>query len=95
MAQQRPWKTKMERDIIQHEDLKVSGLQGGKALGEHMALFSFIMGIPLLAIGIFGLIHMVLGLGFPMNAATIILVLVVLSLGVLFTYSGIILTIAK
>ena len=88
MEEKKPWKTKVERDIIMHEDIKVSGLQGGKALGDNLALFSFIMGIPLLLIGLYGLFNMILDLGFPMNSATLILVFIVLSLGSLFTIGG-------
>ena len=88
MEEKKPWKTKVERDIIMHEDIKVSGLQGGKALGDNLALFSFIMGIPLLLVGLYGLFNMILDLGFPMNSATLILVFIVLSLGSLFTIGG-------
>ena len=88
MSDKRPYQTTLERDIKMHEDIKVSGLQGGKVLGNHLALFSFIMGIPLTVTGIYGLITMVFDLGFTMNTATIILVLVVLSLGCLFTIGG-------
>jgi len=88
MEDKKPWKTRMERDIIMHEDIKVSGLQGGKVLGDNLALFSFIMGIPLLLIGLYGLFNMILDLGFPMNSATLIIVFIVLSLGSLFTIGG-------
>ncbi len=46
------------------------------------------MGIPLVLTGLYGLFNMALDLGFPMNNATVILVLVVLSLGSLFTIGG-------
>ena len=88
MENKKPWKTQIERDVIMHEDIKVSGLQGGKIIADKLTLFSFIMGIPLLLIGLYGLFSMILGLGFPMNSATLILVLVVISLGSLFTISG-------
>jgi hypothetical protein len=29
-----PWKTRMERDIMLHKDIKEAYLQGGKAVGE-------------------------------------------------------------
>ena len=29
-----PWKSRMERDIMLHKDIKEAGLQGGKALGK-------------------------------------------------------------
>ena len=88
MENKKPWKTKIERDVIMHEDIKVSGLQGGKIIANKLALFSFIMGIPLLLIGLYGLFNMILDLGFHMNNATLILVLVVISLGSLFTIGG-------
>jgi hypothetical protein len=88
MNYKKPWKTKIERDIIMHDDIRVSGLQGGKILGHKLALFSLIMGIPLLLIGLYGLISMILDLGFPNNTAILILVLVVIALGCLFTIGG-------
>jgi hypothetical protein len=88
MVKKKPWKTKIERDIRMHEDIKVSGLQGGKIIAEKLSLFSFILGIPLLLIGLYGFFSMILDLGFPMNTATIILVMVVISLGSLFTLGG-------
>ena len=33
-VKKKPWKTRMERDIIMHKDIKEAGLQGGKAIGE-------------------------------------------------------------
>ena len=88
MNSMKPWKTKIERDIIMSEDLKESGLQGGKVLGNHLALFSFIVGIPLLILGLCCIVNMLLGLGFPTNNAIIILVLVVTSIGTLMTIGG-------
>ena len=70
------------------EDIKESGLQGGKVLGNHLALFSFIIGIPLLILGLFAIANMLLGLGFPTNNAIIILVFVVTSIGILMTIGG-------
>ena len=88
MEKKKPWKNKIERDIILHDDIRVSGLQGGKILGHKLSLFSFIMGIPLLVTGVYGLCSMVFGLGFPMNTAIFILVMVVIALGSLFTLGG-------
>ena len=88
MNNKKPWKTKIERDIIMHDDIRVSGLQGGKVIANKLALFSFVMGIPLLLIGLYGLSSMIFDLGFPMNNAILILVLVVISLGSLFTIGG-------
>lgn len=43
MDNKKPWKNKIERDVIMHEDIKVSGLQGGKIIADKLTLFSFIM----------------------------------------------------
>jgi hypothetical protein len=32
-TKKKPWKTRMERDIMLHNDIKEAGLQGGKAIG--------------------------------------------------------------
>ena len=71
-----------------HNDIKVSGLQGGKIIGNKLALFSFIMGIPLLLVCLYGRISMIFDLGFPSNNAVLILVLIVIALGTLFTIGG-------
>lgn len=88
MGNKKPWKTKVERDVIMHEDVKVSGLQGGKIVADKLALFCFIFGIPLLLVGLYGLFSMVFDLGFPNNTAILIIVLVVISLGSLSTFAG-------
>ena len=74
--------------IISDEYLSESGIQGGNVLGEHIALFSFIIGIPLLLIGIYGLINMLFGWGFPTNTAIIILVIFVIINGLFMTRGG-------
>ena len=88
MDSKRPWKNKIERDIKISDDIKESGLQGGKILGNHLALFSFIIGIPLLIIGVCSIVNMGFNLGFPTNNAIIILVLVVTTIGTLMTIGG-------
>jgi len=88
MANKKPYKNKIDRDIKMHKDIRVSGLQGGKIIADKLILFCFIMGVPLLLTGLYGLFNMLLGLGFPMNGATIILVLVVIALGSLSTLAG-------
>ena len=37
-VKKKPWKTRMERDIVFSKDIKESGLQGGKAIGEIVKL---------------------------------------------------------
>jgi hypothetical protein len=88
MEKKKPWATSLERDIMLDEDIRESGLQGGKVIADKLALFSFILGIPLLITGLFGLINMLLGLGFPTNTAVIILVMLVIAIGSLLTLGG-------
>ena len=74
--------------IMSDKYISESGVQGGRIIGEHLALGSFIIGIPLLIIGIYGLINILFGWGFPTNNAIIILVLLVISIGILMTLGG-------
>ena len=74
--------------ITSDKYISESGLQGGKVIGDHLALGSFIAGIPLLFIGIFALISMVFDLGFPKNNAVIILSLVITAIGLLLVIGG-------
>ncbi|MBN2604063.1 MAG: hypothetical protein JXA91_08035 [Candidatus Thermoplasmatota archaeon] len=87
-VKKKPWKTRVERDIIMHEDIKKAGTQGGKVIGNHLSLFSFIIGIPLLTIGMYSLISILFDLGFPINLATIILSLLVNAMGLLLIIGG-------
>ena len=74
--------------ITSDKYISESGVQGGNIIGEKIVLFSFIIGIPLLIIGIYGIISMIFDLGFPTNMATIILVLIVFIIGLLMTIGG-------
>lgn len=74
--------------IMSDKYLCESGIQGGKVLGEHLALGSLIIGITLLIIGIYGLLNVLLGWGFPTNSAIIILVILVIVIGLLMTIGG-------
>jgi hypothetical protein len=74
--------------IMSDKYLSESGLQGGKIIGEHIALGSLIFGIPLLIIGLYGLINMLYGWGIPTNNAIIILILLVIIIGLLMTFGG-------
>ena len=74
--------------IISDKYISESGVQGGKILGDNIILFSFIVGIPLLIIGLYGLINILFDFGFPNNMATIILVMVVFIIGILLTIGG-------
>ena len=62
--------------------------RGGKIISEKLSLFSFIIGIPLLIIGIYGLLNMLMEFGFPSNNANIILVLLIIVMGFLLTIGG-------
>ena len=87
-VKKKPWKTRVERDIKFSKDIKEAGIQGGKVIGDKLALLSFIIGIPLLIIGLYGLFSMLFGFGFPVNMATIILVLLVNVIGLLLIIGG-------
>ena len=84
----KPWKTRMERDIVFSKDIKESGLQGGKVIGDKLSLLSFIIGIPLFIIGLYGFFSMLFGFGFTVNMANIILVLLVVIIGLLLIVGG-------
>jgi hypothetical protein len=84
----RPWKTRVERDIILHDDLKEASLQGGKVIGEKLSLLSFVIGIPMLVIGLYSMLNMLLGFGFPINNANIILILLANVIGLLLIIGG-------
>ena len=87
-VKKKSWKTRMERDIKFSKDIKEAGLEGGKVIGNNLSLFSFIIGIPLLIIGLYAIISMLFGFGFPLNMATIILVFLVNVIGLLLIIGG-------
>jgi len=87
-VKKKPWKTRMERDIIMHKDIKEAGLQGGKVIGDKLSLLAFIIGIPMLIIGLYSLFNMLFGFGFPINMAIIILILLVNVVGLLLIIGG-------
>jgi hypothetical protein len=70
------------------EYLSESGVQGGKAIGEHIVLGSFIFGIPFLIMGSYALINMLFGWGFPTHAAGIIGALLITVIGLLLVIGG-------
>jgi len=81
--------TKKDNTVIMSDKyISESGVQGGKIIGEHLALGSLIFGIPMLIIGLYGLINMLLGCGIPTNSAIIILVLLVIIIGLLMILGG-------
>jgi len=74
--------------IMSDEYLSESGVQGGKVIGNHIVLGSFIGGIPLLIIGVYSLINMLFGWGFPTHTAGIIGALLVAAIGLLLVIGG-------
>lgn len=74
--------------IMSDKHLSESGVQGGKVIGEHLALGSFIIGIPFLIIGLIGLIGILFDFGFPTHAAFIILAILVTVIGLLLVIGG-------
>jgi len=81
--------SKEDRTVIMSDKyLSESGVQGGKVVAENLSLISFIVGIPLLIIGLYSLLNISLGWGFPNNMAVAIGVLLVLAIGILMTLGG-------
>ena len=74
--------------IMSDEYLSESGLQGGKALGDNLSLFSFVVGVPLLLLGLFGIYSIFFNSSFESNLAIIILVVLVTIIGALMTMGG-------
>lgn len=71
-------KNTMKKDntaIMSDKYLSESGVQGGKIIGEKLALFSFIFGIPLLIIGMWSLFNMLFVSGFPKDMLIILIIL--------------------
>ena len=77
-----------EYNIELDKNLRDSGVQGGKIIGEHLALGSFIFGVSFLVIGLYALFSMLFGFGFPTNTASIIGALLAFVIGLLLIISG-------
>ena len=73
--------------IMSDKYISESGVQGGKTIGEHIVLFSFIGGITFFLIGLYAILSMILG-NFPTNTAIIILVILVNVIGLLLIIGG-------
>ncbi|VVB61472.1 Uncharacterised protein [uncultured archaeon] len=82
--------TSEENNTIIESDkyLSESGVQGGKIIGEHLSLGCFIMGIPFFIIGIYVLLNMFFGFGYPTNTAIIIGALLSFVIGLLLIIAG-------
>ena len=74
--------------IMSDKYLTESGTQGGKTLGDNLSLFSFVIGIPLLLVGLFGILSILFNSSFESNNAIIILVVLVTIMGSLMTLGG-------
>ena len=77
-----------EYNIESDKNLRESGVQGGKIIGEKLALGSFIIGIPFLMIGLYALCNMLFGFGFPANTADVIAASLVTIIGSLLIIGG-------
>lgn len=78
-----------KRSVITSDKyLSESGIQGGKVLGEHISLGSFIVGIPFFIIGLIALIGMLFNLGFPTNSAIILGSVLITIIGLLLVLGG-------
>jgi hypothetical protein len=73
--------------LMSDKYISESGVQGGKVIGEHIVLGSFIVGITFLILGIYAIFSMLIG-SFPTNTAIIILVLIVTVIGLLMIIGG-------
>jgi len=73
--------------IMSDKYLSESGVQGGKVIGEHIVLGSFIAGIPFFIIGLIALFSMLFGF-LSTNTAVIIGVLLITIIGFLFIIGG-------
>ena len=74
--------------IMSDKYISESGVQGGKVKAEHIALGSFIIGIPMLIIGLYAIISMLFNYGFPTHVAGIIAALLVTVIGLLLVIGG-------
>jgi hypothetical protein len=74
--------------VMSDEFLNESGLQGGKIIGEHLALASLIVGIPFFLIGLYVLVNIFFDLGVPRNTAIIIGAVLIFIIGVLLIIGG-------
>jgi hypothetical protein len=70
------------------KNIRDSGVQGGKIIGEKLALGAFIIGIPFLIMGLYALFNMLFGFGFPTNTADIIAALLFTVIGLLLIIGG-------
>ncbi|MBN1859853.1 MAG: hypothetical protein JW840_00170 [Candidatus Thermoplasmatota archaeon] len=78
-----------DRTVIKSDEyLSESGLQGGKIIGEHLALGCVIIGIPFLLIGLYAFFCMFFDLGFPMNTAILIGSFLITIIGLLLLIGG-------
>ncbi len=70
------------------KNIRDSGIQGGKIIGEKLAEASFLIGVTFFIIGVFALVSIAVGLGYPLNTAAIIAALLVTIIGLLLIVGG-------
>lgn len=73
--------------IMSDKYLSESGVQGGKIVGEHLVLGSFIVGIPFFIIGLITLFSILFDF-FSTNTAVIIAALLITAIGLLLIIGG-------
>ena len=69
--------------IMSDKYISESGVQGGKVIADHITLASYILGIPLLLLGVYAITSILFNLGFPRHAAGIIAAVLVFIIGLL------------
>jgi len=74
--------------IMSDKYLTESGTQGGKTLGDNLSLFSFVIGTPLLLVGVFGFFSILYNSSFESNTAIVLLVFLLIIIGFLMTLGG-------
>ena len=80
--------SKEDKTVITSDKyISESGVQGGKAIGEHIVLGSFLVGIPIFIMGLIGIFILFFG-RIPTNTANVILVLLLTIIGLLFVIGG-------
>jgi len=69
--------------IMSDKYISESGVQGGKAIADHITLASYIIGIPFLLLGVYAITSIIFNLGFPRHAAGVIAAVLVFVIGLL------------
>ncbi len=70
------------------KSIRDSSIQGGKIIGEKLAEASVLIGVAFFIIGVFALVSIAVGLGYPLNTAAIIAALLATIIGLLLIIGG-------